>query len=175
MLNKLFAKYFFPEEMVTSIYRINYNRLWRRGIRGLIFDIDNTLATFDVPHPTPKVIIHLDSLAKRGFAICLLSNNSKERVVNFCGNMGYPHIWKAGKPKSRGIKQAMRHMRLDKSQVALIGDQIFTDCLCGNLFGVYTILTKPIAKRDEWTVLLKRWPEKPVLRAYRRLHGRNQR
>jgi len=175
MLTKLFAKYLFPKQMAASVYRIDYDKLWRRGIRGLIFDIDNTLATFDVPYPSPKVINFLDDLAKRGFAVSLLSNNSKERVVGFCGDLGYPHVWKAGKPKARGIAQALRRMRLDKSQVALIGDQIFTDCLGGNLFGVYTILTKPINKRDEWTVRLKRWPEKPVLWAYRRvkLHGRN--
>jgi len=173
MLTKLFAKYLFPKEMAASVYAINYEKLWRRGIRGLIFDIDNTLATYDIPHPTPKVISFLDGLAARGFAVCLLSNNGKKRVVGFCRGMSYPHVWKAGKPKARGIASCLRHMGLDKAQVALIGDQIFTDCLGGNLFGVYTVLTTPIAKRDEWTVRLKRWPEKPVLWAYRRQNGRN--
>jgi len=166
-------EFLFPKEMAASVYSINYERLWRRGIRGLLFDIDNTLATFDVPHPTPRVIDFLDGLVRRGFRICLLSNNSKQRVVGFCAPLGYPHIWKAGKPRAGGIARGISYLGLNKSQVALIGDQIFTDCLGGNCHGVYTILTKPIAKRDEWTVRLKRWPEKPVLRAYWRRHGKH--
>ena len=40
---------FFPDEYLDSAYVIDYDRLYREGYRGLIYDIDNTLA----PHGAP--------------------------------------------------------------------------------------------------------------------------
>jgi len=116
--------------------------------------------------PPMEVTDLLANLTRKGFVICLLSNNSERRVKGFSANLDCPHIWRAKKPALGGISLAMKYLNLDKKQVAIIGDQIFTDCFAGNRFGIRTILTMPIAKRDEWTVKLKRLPEKAVLRAY---------
>ncbi|MCL2854244.1 MAG: YqeG family HAD IIIA-type phosphatase [Defluviitaleaceae bacterium] len=153
--------------MASSVTEINYDKFWEQGIRGLIFDIDNTLATFDIALPDEQTTAFLRGLEKKGFAICFLSNNSKKRVKLFSEGLGYPHIWRAQKPRRSGLRRAMDILGLDKSQVVLIGDQIFTDCLAGNRAGVYTVLTAPINTRDEWQVKLKRFPEKLVLRAIR--------
>ena len=40
---------FYPDAWVDSTYQIDFDRLYERGYRGLIFDIDNTL----VPHGAP--------------------------------------------------------------------------------------------------------------------------
>ncbi|MCL2376312.1 MAG: YqeG family HAD IIIA-type phosphatase [Defluviitaleaceae bacterium] len=166
MLHRFYNRYLFPKEAADSVFHIDYDKLWQAGIRGLIFDIDNTLVTFDIPTPPAEIVDLLAGLTKKGFAICLLSNNSERRVRGFGANLDYPHIWRANKPTLGGISRAMKHLGLDKNQVAIIGDQIFTDCFVGNRFGIHTILTAPIAKRDEWTVKLKRLPERIVLRAY---------
>ena len=168
MLQKLYDKYFFPKEAAPSVFDINYDKLWQEGIRGLIFDIDNTLVTFDIPTPPTEIVNLLDGLAQKGFGICLLSNNGEARVKDFSQNLGYFHIWRAKKPGLAGISRAMEHLGLDVDQVAMVGDQIFTDCFVGNRLGVHTILTTPIANRDEWTVKLKRLPERAVLKAYAR-------
>ncbi|MDR2166220.1 MAG: YqeG family HAD IIIA-type phosphatase [Clostridiales bacterium] len=159
---------FFPAEMAESVRHIDYGKFWERGIRGLIFDIDNTLASFDVPEPCADTMAFLRGLNDMGFAIAFLSNNSKERVENFNKNLGYPHVWKAKKPRLGGILRALDMLGLPKEQVVLIGDQIFTDCWVGQRAGIYTVLTKPIAARDEWQVKLKRYPERLVLRAFAR-------
>ncbi|MCL2236387.1 MAG: YqeG family HAD IIIA-type phosphatase [Defluviitaleaceae bacterium] len=160
-----FPKYFFPQEMVDSVFEVDYDKFWDNGVRGLIFDIDNTLATFDVALPDNETIAFLRTLEEKGFAICFLSNNSKRRVEIFSADLGYPHIWRAQKPRRGNLHKAIDILGLDKSQVVLIGDQIFTDCLAGNRAGVYTVLTTPIGIKDEWQVKLKRMPEKFVLRA----------
>ena len=40
---------FFPDQYVASTYVIDFEQLYKKGYRGLIFDIDNTL----VPHGAP--------------------------------------------------------------------------------------------------------------------------
>lgn len=160
-------KYLFPTKMVNSVFEIDFDNFWENGIKGLIIDIDNTLAPFDSPLASDDVLNLLNKLTEKGFLICLLSNNSQKRVEIFSKDLNYPHIWKAKKPSTKGIDEALKLLGLSKDEVILIGDQIFTDVLAGSRAGVDTILTKPMSDtQDEWQVKLKRYPEKVVLRLY---------
>ena len=58
-----------------------------------------------------------------------------------------PYIGHAGKPKSASFVCAMDRMGVTKEQTAIVGDQVFTDVLGGNLAGITTILVKPIQLR----------------------------
>ena len=42
-------KCFYPKEYLDSTYQIDFEKMYRQGYRGIIFDIDNTL----VPHGLP--------------------------------------------------------------------------------------------------------------------------
>ena len=46
------------------------------------------------------------------------------------------------------FKKAMRDHGLKANQTAILGDQMYTDILGGNIWGFYTILTAPIAIKD---------------------------
>jgi len=46
----------FPKDYIRSIFDLNIMELKKNKIRGLIFDIDNTLVPFDVAHPNQKLI-----------------------------------------------------------------------------------------------------------------------
>lgn len=41
---------FYPDEWLDSAYDIPYEQFYQKGMRGIIFDIDNTL----VPHGAPR-------------------------------------------------------------------------------------------------------------------------
>lgn len=160
-----------PCAFSDSVHHIDYQALWREGFRALIFDIDNTLEVFDTKTPSKATLKLLSRLKTYGFKVCLLSNNSLERVRVFNEGLRLPAIHKAGKPRLKGVMQAIGHFKKDgigRAQVALIGDQLFTDILAGNRLKIHTILTRPIAQRDEWTVKLKRIPEKIILKRMRR-------
>ena len=162
----MFLNRFFPREHYNSVFEIDYETLYAKGFRGLIFDIDNTLAAFDIPDPPAEVVELINHLKQIGFGVCLLSNNNEQRVVAFNNPLELPAIHKAGKPKKRGILKAVSLLNLPKEQTAIIGDQLFTDIWGGNRCGVHTILVDPLATRDEWTVKLKRKPEKIVKNIY---------
>ena len=43
---RIMFKTFYPDEYVASTYVLDFEKMYREGCRGLVFDIDNTL----VPH-----------------------------------------------------------------------------------------------------------------------------
>ncbi len=171
MLEKIFGKQlnrFYPEYYVKSVYEIDYDELKRKGKIGLIFDLDNTLAPFDIEEPNEEIINFIEKLQKDGFKVCLVSNNKGNRVEIFNKNLKLVAVSKAGKPKTKGIKKALQKLNVSKDEGVMIGDQMFTDVWVGNRMAMTTILVKPIANRDEFTVKLKRGIEKKVFEAYRR-------
>ncbi len=171
MLEKIFnknLKRFYPELYVESVYHIDYKMLKERGIKGLIFDLDNTLAPFDIVEPNEQIIELVNRLQDDGFKVCLVSNNKGNRVEVFNKNLKLYAVSKAGKPKTKGIKKALQQLGVSKDEAVMIGDQMFTDVWVGNRMKMMTILVKPIANRDEFTVKLKRGLESKVFNAYLR-------
>jgi len=64
--------------------------------------------------------------------------------------------------------KAMKLMNTDKKNTIFIGDQLFTDVWGANRAGIRTILVKPIGKKEEIQIVLKRYLEKIVLYFYKR-------
>lgn len=163
---------FYPNTYVRDIYNINYEKLYISGKTHLLFDLDNTIAPFDITEPNDKTIQLFKGLVDRGFKICIISNNKRKRVELFNEKLKLVIYPEAGKPKLAGIKKAIKSIEGRKSTTVIIGDQMFTDMWVGNRLGIYCILVKPIANRDEFTVKLKRGLEKLVLQQY--LKSRNK-
>lgn len=157
----------YPKEECDSTYSLDYERLYEQGYRGIIFDIDNTMVEHGAP-ATEEAVALVARLRKRGFSVCFLSNNDKQRVSEFCKPMDALYIYKAGKPKFSGYEDAMKILGTTKEQTVSIGDQIFTDMWGANRAGIHTILVKPIDKKEEIQIVLKRYLEKPILWAYRK-------
>lgn len=162
---------FFPKKYYKSIYSISLKNLHKNNIKGIIFDIDNTLAPFDVKYPDENIKQFFKLLERENFKISLVSNNKGNRVDLFNSNLNLPAVSKAGKPRLKGLIKAMKLMGTDIKSTAFVGDQIFTDVWAGNRMGIYTLLIKPICERDEWTVKLKRGLEKHILKIYFRKRG----
>lgn len=157
---------FRPKEYVSSVFEIDYEELWDHGIRGLLFDIDNTLATYNVPDPSEATRTLIRELRDMGFSVWIISNGKKKRVTAFAEKLGVHAIWKARKPFPLGIGRIRRRTGLKGHQLAIIGDQLFTDIWAGNWGQIYTILVKPISEEDdEWVTKIKRGPERHLISA----------
>lgn len=159
---------FYPDRYMISTYRIDFDRLYRQGYRGIIFDIDNTLVEHGAPADERSIALftHLKEL---GFQIMLLSNNKELRVKMFNDAVGVQYIFKAGKPGKEGYLQAMQRMGTSKEHTLFVGDQLFTDVWGAKRTGIYSILVQPIAKHEEIQIVLKRYLERIVLASYRRV------
>lgn len=159
---------FYPDVYLDSTYVIDFEALFQEGYRGIIFDVDNTL----VPHGAPadeRSKKLFQQLKEIGFSVVLLSNNKEPRVKSFCEAVGYgSYIYKAGKPGVKNYVVAMEQMGTDKTNTLFVGDQLFTDVWGGKKTGIKTYLVKPINKKEEIQIVLKRYLEKIVLFFYKR-------
>lgn len=157
-------KLFEPFACLNSIFDITPGMLKENGIYGLILDIDNTLVATNVREAGERVGRFIKNLKDNGIMPVIVSNARKHRVEEFCRPLNVDYIYKAHKPLRGGFKKAIEIMGLDKDQVAIIGDQLFTDVLGGNLNGIRTILIKPIDPDEPLFIRLKRVFERPFLR-----------
>lgn len=162
---------FYPDFYLDSAYEIDYEGYYRKGYRGVIFDIDNTL----VPHGAPadrRSIELFRRLEEIGFESVLLSNNKEPRVKMFNDAVHSRYIYKAGKPSPRNYIRAMELMHTGPETTMFVGDQLFTDVWGAKKAGIRTWLVKPIHPREEMQIVLKRRLEWIVLFFYKRSGGR---
>lgn len=137
--------------------------LIKNNIRGLLLDLDNTLTTHDNPVPGDGVTEWLDSMRSAGIKMVIVSNNHPPRVKPFADMLGLDFVCEGKKPLSSGFNRAQKRMGIPFSQLAVVGDQIFTDMLGANLKRVRGIFVYPIEHEKTKFFKLKRWAEKPFL------------
>ena len=51
-----------PDLIAGDVFSIDYQKLYDLGYRGLLFDIDNTLAPYEISVPDERLKAHLRSL-----------------------------------------------------------------------------------------------------------------
>ena len=146
-------KIFKPCEHVTEFNVIDIKKLFEKGIRGVIIDIDNTLVPHGELSVPENVRVFFSALQSVGIKALFLSNNHEERVKPFSEALGVPFICDAGKPLAGGYKKSAEKLGLPLREVAVLGDQLFTDMLGGNLLGLYTILVTPVDLESEYGFL----------------------
>ncbi|MDE7224859.1 MAG: YqeG family HAD IIIA-type phosphatase [Acetatifactor sp.] len=158
---------FYPDFEVDSAYNIDYQSLYQKGFRSIIFDIDNTL----VPHGAPadeRAETLFGRLHEMGYATLLLSNNKEPRVKSFAEQVDSQYLFKAGKPGRKGYLDAMEKMGTDRTNTLFVGDQLFTDVWGARRVGITSYLTRPIHPKEEIQIVLKRKLERIVLYFYHR-------
>ena len=160
-----------PCRMVRHITDLPPSFFAENGLEAIILDVDNTLTTHGNPIPAEGVPEWIGAVQETGVRMAILSNNTRQRVEPFAKRLGLDFVSMACKPLSFGVTRACKRYGLRPKQVALIGDQIFTDILSGNVKGVCTILVEPYQLEKGWFFRLKRRLERPVIRRFRKREG----
>ena len=153
-----------PTIFVDRVFDIDLKALKMRGIKAVIFDIDNTLARYADPVPDQQTAEWLTALRDMGFSVFFASNNNTRRVKRFAESVGIPYKARAMKPLGIYLKRACRSMGVTPQETALVGDQLFTDVWGGNWLNMCTILVKPISEVEDRFVKFKRRFERRILK-----------
>lgn len=153
-----------PDRFAPRLHEISLAELAEAGIRGLIVDLDNTLLGFRETELAAEHLAWVEEAHDRGFAMVMVSNNFSERVRGIAKQLRIECIPNALKPLPFGFWRAMRHLKLPRKQIAVVGDQLFTDVLGAKLSGgLYTILTEPIETKDFPITMMFRFFERLML------------
>lgn len=158
---------FTPNLVVRSVQEIPLRDLAARGIRGLLFDLDNTLMEHHGERFDPFVRLWIKTALAQGFQVAIVSNSPPERIVTLSKELGVPGIAQSRKPRRVGLRQGLAVLGLRPDEAAMVGDQIFTDVWAGRRLGLYTILVERYAQREPWFIQAKRPVERVVLRRRR--------
>lgn len=157
----------YPKFYLKNVIEINIELLKENNIKGLILDIDNTLIDVD-----RKMLEGVEdwcrALKEKGIKICILSNTSnKEKAQTVAEKLEIPFINFAKKPLKKGFYQAKELLDINKSEeIAVVGDQLFTDVLGANRVGMVSILVKPVDDRDLWHTKIKRPLENMIIKQF---------
>lgn len=161
---------YIPDIYQKSIYTIDYSKLYTNGIRCLLFDLDNTLVsphTKEFPNKAKDLII---TLKQKGFKVIIFSNSPKKRVKKYKDFFGIDSIHFALKPLQKNFKKVVKTYNLKTKEIAIIGDQLLTDIMGGNKFGITTILVTPLKEKDTFPTFINRKIEKSIMN---HLHQKN--
>ena len=167
----MFLRRFYPDYRAESVYRMDFRKLYEEGVRGVLFDIDNTL----VPHGAPAdgaAAELFEALHKIGMKTCLISNNKPPRILPFAKAVGSAYICDAHKPSRTGYLEAMKRMGTTAADTIFVGDQLFTDVYGAKRAGIPSWLVSPIHPKEEIQIVLKRYLEAVVLFFYKRKNKR---
>ena len=155
-----------PDIKFYGITNITVEVLNKYNIKALLLDIDNTMSTHHGTVLTDGLMEWIALMQRNGIKLMVLSNSKRFRVEPFATRIGLPFISGGCKPLPIGYLRGVKSLNEKRKNVAIVGDQMFTDVLGGKCVGVKTILLTPIKPEDGWSFKLRRRLEKWLYKKY---------
>ena len=157
---------YIPDIYQKSIYSINYESLSKRGIKCILFDLDNTLVPPNNKIPNKKIQELFDEL-KNKFKLIIFSNSSDKRIKPFIEQLKIDGYSLVDKKFEENINEIMSKYCLNINEIVIIGDQLLTEIYLGNIVGITTIYVNPISKNESFKIKLNRVKEKRIMKKLR--------
>lgn len=155
---------YMPDIYQKSIYYINYDKLYKKGIRCILFDLDNTIAPPHVKQPTKRLKKLFDELKDKGFKIVIISNSPKHRIEPYKNELGVDACAFSLKPSRNKYTKIMEKFKYKSTELAAIGDQLITDIYGANKLDITSILVNPLTAHDYTVSFFSRMIEKVIFR-----------
>ena len=146
----------YPNVYFTCVQDIKIDFLIKNKIKALILDVDNTLIDYN-KNLSDEIVEWSKLLQGQGIKMYILSNtNKKSKVKNVAEKLEIPYEIFAKKPLKKGFYKVKQMLNIKSENIAVVGDQIFTDIIGGNRCNMFTILVDPINKKEFWYTAWKR-------------------
>lgn len=153
----------YPKIYIKKVEDITIQMLIKNKIKLIILDVDNTLIDYS-KKLSESIIQWAKEMKGQGIKLYILSNtNDKEKVKNIANKLDIPYKSFAMKPFKIGFKKIQKETKINSENIAVVGDQIFTDIIGGNRSKMFTILVEPRDKeKDYWYTAWKRPIERKI-------------
>ncbi len=155
-------KLFKADYICKTVYDINIEEIKNKGIKMVLLDIDNTIISWDSSEITCELRDWIEELKNQGIIVRILSNANKDRVEKISQELGVKGIGLALKPFWKNYKKSIKDERLNKNEVLMVGDQVFTDLLGAKIYGIKCVLVEPLSKKELRSTKFMRKLEKYV-------------
>lgn len=163
----------YPDLYLNSVIDINATLLKKNKLEALILDVDNTLIDY-YKNLIDGAEDWCENLKSEGIKCIILSNsNKKEKVETVAKKLGIKYVMFAKKPLKSGFKKALEKLEMKPEQVAVVGDQIFTDVVGAKRMKMFSILVKQVGEKDIFITKVKRPIENAIIKKYLREKGKN--
>lgn len=145
-----------PFAVAKSIYEIEIDFFKQQGVKVLLMDLDNTLDSYRLYHPTERAVGLIKKVQDAGILPVIVSNNRGKRVSTYANDLNVTYISSAGKPFGGRINRFIKEHGWNKDEMMLVGDQMITDVAAAKRVGIRVVLTEKIVKEDQWTTHINR-------------------
>lgn len=156
-----------PHIKLHGVTDVTIELLEKNNIKGILLDVDNTLSTHHGEELVEGLEDWLKQMQNGGIKLLVLSNSKEKRVAPFAQKIGLDYLSLGLKPLPFKFFCASKKLGLRRKEVAIVGDQLFTDSLGGHLSGVLTIILDPILCEDGWSFKLRRKLENILYKFYK--------
>lgn len=164
-----------PSYVFDTIYEITPALMHKNGVRGILIDLDGTMASSHDKNPPETLRPFLHSFLDQGIAVLVLSNNNSARVRIFCEGLDVPFLHRALKPALTGFIRGAKALKLPLSACAVVGDQIYTDTLGGNRAGAAaTFYVRSIDRNRRFNRLRYKLERRFIEHGRREMHERGE-
>lgn len=164
----------YPKQYLKNVTEFTLEMIKENNIKGIILDVDNTLIDY-YRNMSENTKNWCKSLQKENIKFCIASNsNKKEKVEQVAKQLNIPYIFFAKKPLKSGLNKAKNILNLNDNEIAVIGDQIFTDVLGANRCKMYSVLVDPIEEKDIFITIIKRPIENCIKKSYKKYLSKNK-
>ena len=156
-------RFLWPDFIVDSVTEVDATRLESLGVRGLLLDVDGALKPHYGKEILPEVAAWLNELSRAGLRIAFFSNGRAERIAPLAETAGVKVFANCCKPFPFACRRALQELGLTPRETLVMGDQLFTDVLCGRLVGAQTAYVRPLSPEEPIYTSIKRPLERLVL------------
>ena len=141
--NQKAASAFAPMFQAASIHAVDFKQLQQLGVRYVALDADSTMVAYRGKKLDPEVLKHLKQQQKYIDGWCIASNRLIKTLNGMSAELQAPivptSIW-VRKPQRRYFRRLVKHFRAERpSQVAMIGDKLFSDVWGANRAGLVSV------------------------------------
>jgi len=147
---------YIPYAVAKSIYEIDVNFYKEKNVKILLMDLDNTLDSYKLYHPTERAVELIKKIQDAGILPVIVSNNKGKRVRTYANDLHLEYINSAAKPFGFKIKNFIKAKGWNTDEMMFVGDQMITDVAAAKRAGLRVILTDKIVKEDQWTTHINR-------------------
>lgn len=162
---KKIFKNFYPTYRFDKVENIPYSLIEKDNIKLIMIDMDNTIIDYNKREYSKEIKEWAERMNRNGVKLYILSNSVLgKQVKKIAHELGMKYYHSAGKPFLKGFINIQKRENINKENILMIGDQVFTDVLGGNRFGIKTVLVKPINARERIHTKFKRPFERIILK-----------